>query len=130
MRHQARFLLAPALGAMALVVSAFAVRAASGATGVWDRDDGLGGVRITMCGDALCGHVVWLRDKDGPAFIGQKVLFDMRQTAADTWSGTAHNPEDGRDYAGTMTLAGDRLVTRGCVFGGLICKSVGLTRAR
>ena len=130
MRHQARFLLAPALGALTLVMSASAVRAASGATGFWNRDDGLGGVRIAACGEVLCGHVVWLRDKDSPAFIGQKVLFDMRQTTSDSWSGTAHNPEDGRDYAGTMTLAGDRLVTRGCLFGGLICKSVELTRAK
>lgn len=108
---------------------AFAARAA-GPEGVWNRDDGLGGVRIAPCGgNRLCGHVVWLRDTKGPAFIGQKVLFDMQKTGADTWSGSAHNPEDGRDYAGTMTLAGDRLMTRGCAFGGLICQSVGLSRA-
>lgn len=101
----------------------------SGPEGMWDRDDGLGGVRIAPCGADLCGHVVWLKEANGPAFIGEKVLFGMRQTSADTWSGSAHNPEDGRDYAGTMTLAGDRLLTRGCVFGGLICRSVGLTRA-
>lgn len=103
---------------------------AAGPTGVWNRDDGLGGVRIARCGDALCGHVVWLRDPSGPAYIGQKVLFGMRATAANTWTGSAHNPEDGGTYAGTMVLAGDRMTTRGCALGGLVCKSVGLTRAR
>ena len=129
MRHQARVLFASGISAAVLLTTA-PVRAGSGPTGVWNREDGRGGVRIAACGDALCGHVVWLREKGGPAFIGEKVLFDMRQTAADTWSGTAHNPEDGQDYAGTMTLEGDRLVTKGCLFAGLICKSVRLTRAK
>ena len=116
--------------AVTLLAGAFASAASAEPIGLWNRDDGLGGVRIANCGPALCGHVVWLRDQDGPAYIGEKVLFDMRQTTADTWSGTAHNPEDGRDYAGTMTLVGNRLVTRGCLFGGMFCKSVDLTRAR
>lgn len=111
--------------------AALAARA-TGPEGVWNRDDGLGGVRIAPCGGGarLCGHVVWVRDKNGPAYIGEQVLFDMQKTSADTWSGSAHNPDDGRDYAGTMTLAGNHLLTRGCALGGLICKSVGLSRAK
>lgn len=42
----------------------------NGATGLWNREDGLGGVRIARCGSALCGDVIWLRDKAGPAHIG------------------------------------------------------------
>ena len=121
---------ASAAASLALLSSVPAAWADAGATGVWNRDDGRGGVRIAHCGAALCGHVVWLRDRTGPAFIGQKVLFDMRPAAANTWSGTAHNPEDGQDYAGTMTLEGNRLVTKGCVLGGMICQTVGLTRSR
>lgn len=99
-------------------------------TGRWDREDGLGGIEIVPCGDALCGAIVWLRDRETPAYVGQRVLYDMRRTAADQWSGSALNPEDGRTYAGTMTLAGPRLLTRGCLFGGLICRSVALARPR
>ncbi len=104
--------------------------AADGPQGVWDRDDGRGGVRIYDCGAALCGDIAWLRDAGGPGRVGERVLFDMKRTAADTWSGTAHNPEDGQDYAGAIILADGRLLTRGCLFGGLICKSVGLSRGR
>ncbi len=100
------------------------------ATGMWDRVDGLGGVRIAPCGGALCGHVVWLRDRAGPASIGQRVLYGMRRSAANTWTGSAVNPADGQTYAGTMTLEGSRLLTRGCALGGLVCQSVWLTRAR
>ena len=101
-----------------------------GATGLWNRDDGLGGVRIAHCGAALCGHVVWLKNDAGPAHIGQRVLYNMRQTAANTWAGSAVNPADGQTYAGTMTVSGSRLLTRGCALGGLVCQSVWLSRAR
>ena len=99
-------------------------------TGRWDRDDGLGGIEITRCDGALCGRIAWLRDTGTPAHVGQLVLFDMRPSGPDTWSGSADNPEDGRTYAGTMMLSGGRLLTRGCILGGLICRSVALSRPR
>lgn len=100
----------------------------AGPEGVWTREDGAGSVRIARCGDALCGHIVWLRDAAGPGRMGDRVFYDMKASAADRWSGSAHNPEDGRDYAGTMVLAGDRLVTEGCALGGLVCKTVRFLR--
>ncbi len=98
--------------------------------GQWDREDGLGGIRIDRCGDALCGFVTWLKDSNGPSHPGERVLYDMRRTAGDIWSGSAHNPEDGREYAGTIRLDGDRLVTKGCILAGMICRSVVLLRGR
>ena len=98
--------------------------------GAWNRDDGRGGIVIGVCGDALCGDIAWLRDPNGPGHVGERVLFDMRQTAQNSWAGTARNPEDGRDYSGTMTLDGGRLITKGCAFAGFICQSVVLERAR
>lgn len=119
---------------LATLAASFAVPAGAapgqGPTGVWNRDDGLGGVRIAHCGAALCGHIVWLKNPEGPGHVGQRVLYDMRKTAENSWAGSAHNPEDGGTYAGTMILAGDRLSTRGCALGGAICQTVGLTRAR
>ena len=78
----------------------------------------------------LCGSIIWLRDPSGPAKVGQQVFFDMKPHGDNAWTGSAFNPEDGKTYLGKMTLTGDRLVTAGCVFGGLICKSVGWTQAR
>ena len=54
----------------------------------------------------------------------------MRPTGAGTWVGMAHNPEDGHDYAGTLTLAGARMVVQGCALGGLVCRSLELNRSR
>jgi len=98
------------------------------ANGVWRRDDGRSRIRIAPCGANLCGTIVWLADKNSPAKIGQRVLFNMKSSGANSWSGNAFNPEDGRNYTGKMTLSGARLTTSGCVMGGRVCRSMGWRR--
>jgi uncharacterized protein (DUF2147 family)/predicted aspartyl protease len=99
-------------------------------TGEWMRDDGAAKVQFSACGDdAVCGFLAWKKDTNGPAKIGEQV-FDMKPNGADAWAGTAFNPADGKQYIGKMALSGDHLTTSGCVFGGLICKFFGWSRAR
>ncbi|WP_158817803.1 DUF2147 domain-containing protein [Methylocapsa sp. S129] len=97
--------------------------------GEWSRDDGKARVRFAPCGAAVCGAITWLKDTSGAGKVGQRVFFDMKPKGDDAWAGSAFNPEDGREYTGKMTLAGDHLSTAGCVFGGLICKTVEWTRS-
>jgi uncharacterized protein (DUF2147 family) len=103
---------------------------ASDVAGEWVRTDGKGKVRFASCGDAICGTITWLKDTSGPGKIGQRVFFDMKPNGENVWAGTAFNPEDGKQYSGKMTLSGGSLVTAGCAFGGLFCKSVSWTRAQ
>ncbi|MDU0340141.1 DUF2147 domain-containing protein [Bosea rubneri] len=98
-------------------------------TGTWLRDSGASKVRLAKCGDAVCGTISWLKDSSGPAKLGQRIFYDMKPSGAGKWSGSAFNPEDGKTYSGTMTLAGDTLTTAGCVMGGLICRSVKWSRS-
>ena len=114
--------------AAALLALTCAAASAADASGVWLRDSGASRVRIAPCGAALCGTIVWLKDADGPAKVGQKVFFDMKPNGDNAWSGSAFNPEDGKNYSGKMTLSGDTLTTAGCVLGGLVCKSVKWSR--
>jgi uncharacterized protein (DUF2147 family) len=93
-------------------------------SGTWLRDNGASRVRIAPCGPNFCGTIVWLKDADGPAKVGQRVFYDMAANGAGKWSGKAFNPEDGKTYSGTMTLSGTSLTTSGCVLGGIICRSV------
>lgn len=102
--------------------------AADSAVGTWLRDTGASRVRVAPCGAALCGTVVWLRDKDTASKVGQRVFYDMKPSGADAWSGSAFNPEDGKTYSGKMSVSGNTLSTSGCVFGGLICKSISWSR--
>ncbi len=114
-----------------MLAASLSAAAAADAKGEWLRDSGASKVRIANCGgEALCGTIVWLKDPSGPAKLGQQVFFDMKPHGDNVWTGSAFNPEDGKTYSGKMTLAGDRLTTAGCVFGGLICKSVSWTRVR
>jgi len=113
-------------------VAAFSSAAfAADVGGEWKRDDGKAKVRFAACGGgAVCGSITWLRDANSAGKVGQQVFFDMKPNGDATWAGTAFNPDDGRTYTGKMTLAGDHLTTAGCVFGGLICKTVEWSRAR
>lgn len=116
--------------AVALLWAAMAPALASEATGVWLREDGKTKVRFAACGgEALCGTIIWLRDKDSPARLGQKVFFDMTPNGEGVWAGSAFNPEDGKTYSGKIALNGGVLRTSGCALGGLICKSFNWRRA-
>lgn len=102
--------------------------AAQDATGTWLRDTGASRIRIAPCGAALCGTIVWLKDQNGPAKVGQRVFIDMKAAGQNEWRGSAFNPEDGKTYSGKMSLSGNALMTAGCVAGGLICRTVNWKR--
>ena len=102
---------------------------AGDALGVWLHEDGGSKVRFAPCGAALCGTITWLKDAKDPAKVGQRVFFDMVPAGDNAWTGKAFEPSSGKEYSGKMSLAGDRLTTAGCVFGGLICESIVWTRA-
>ena len=119
-----------ALASAAILAAVGSSALAGDVRGEWARDDGKAKVRLANCGgDAICGSISWLRDKDDPGKVGQQVFFDMKPSGDNAWAGRAFNPEDGKTYSGKMTMSGDHLVTAGCVLGGLICKSLNWTRA-
>ena len=75
--------------------------------------------------EAADGFLVPRRLKPGAdpkAKVGQRVFFDMKPNGANSWAGSAFNPEDGKTYTGKMTLDGNKLTTSGCVMS-VICKS-------
>ncbi len=114
----------------AAILTISAMPAAADVIGTWTRDNGESRVRFARCGEAVCGTVAWLKDPStAKSRVGQRVFFDMKPTGANSWSGSAFNPEDGQTYSGRMSLAGNKLTTQGCVMGGLICRSVTWTRA-
>ena len=122
-----------ALRAIALVLMILAsvgTASAGGVTGTWLHQDGGSKVRFAPCGQALCGTIVWLKEANGPAKVGEKVFYDMVPAGGDNWTGKAFEPSSGKEYTGKMTLAGDSLTTAGCVLGGLICKSIVWSRAK
>ncbi len=116
---------------VAAALTAFAATPAlADPIGTWLRDTGESRVRFSKCGDAICGSISWLKDPaNSKGKVGQRVFFDMKPTSANQWEGQAFNPEDGKNYSGKMTLAGNNLTTAGCIAGGWICRTVSWTKA-
>ncbi len=116
--------------------------------GTWLTADKDSQVRITNCGGALCGALAWLQKPNDPAtgrpltdknntdatkrsrpLLGVQIILGMRPSGTNQWSGNVYNAEDGRTYTGAFTLTGPGTAElKGCVLGGLICKSQTWTR--
>jgi uncharacterized protein (DUF2147 family) len=117
----------------------FAASVAAGApdvAGLW-RTPGDGGlVRISHCGQSLCGVLLTsTRLKQDPALTDVKnrdgalrsrrlkdlELFHGFKGAGGAWrDGTIYNPHDGGTYHASLELEGaDRLKVTGCLFGPL-----------
>ena len=87
-------------------------------------------VRIEACGDdTVCGRIVWLWDEqpqgiaDTTPLVGKRVIEQMRRAEPGRWTGgRLYNPEDGRDYQGSLRLRStSTLVVSGCVL--FICQT-------
>jgi uncharacterized protein (DUF2147 family) len=114
--------------------------------GVWLTEKGDARVKISKCGNGICGIVVWLKepidratgqpqvdDKNpNPALrtrpvIGISLFIAMRPSASGRWSGQIYNADDGGTYVSHVSFeGGDALRVEGCV--GMICGGETWTR--
>ena len=114
--------------------------AAEGPSGEWVVADHTAVVRISKCGGGYCGFVAKgqpgkdYRNPDpkkrNRSVIGIQVMFSMKQSGPNSWSGETYNAEDGQIYNGKITASGETLQVEGCVPGGGVCGSQTWTRAR
>jgi uncharacterized protein (DUF2147 family) len=139
-------IVAVAAVSLGLAVAGQPAGAADSATGTWRLSNGKVTVRVSSCGDGLCGRVVALRkprddkgrprlDKENPnpslrsrPVIGLTILSNMRANGEGSWSGTIYNPDDGNTYASNMQLLGpSTMKVNGCV-AGVFCRSMKFNR--
>jgi uncharacterized protein (DUF2147 family) len=60
-----------------------------------------------------------------------QIVLGMKPSGPNVWSGDVYNTQDGRTYSGSFTLISDNAAAlKGCVLGGLICKSQTWTRVK
>ncbi len=136
-----------ALGAVSLL--AFVAPAlANDPTGVWQTEGGRAQVRVAPCGGAICGTIIGLKEPNDPAtgqpktdknnadqskrarpMIGVQIVMGMKPNGGNKWSGQVYNAEDGKTYAGHLTLEDQkRIKLEGCALGGMMCKASYWTR--
>jgi uncharacterized protein (DUF2147 family) len=132
--------------ACALTVSQLAKGEPAGdPRGVWLTEAGDAKVRVSKCGQALCGTIIWLKepidsvtgrpqvdDKNpDPALARRPIiglsLFHSMKPSGDHWSGRIYNADNGKTYASDVSLVdAATLKVSGCVL--FICGSERWTR--
>jgi uncharacterized protein (DUF2147 family) len=97
-------------------------------SGVWQRSDGLAKVRIAPCGTAVCATNTWIKDPNSGEKVGDRLVMQVKPHSSGDLKGTAYDPQRKLTYAITISVGPERLTTKGCVLGGLLCKAVGWAR--
>jgi hypothetical protein len=69
--------------------------------GVWRVADGSAQVNVMPCHGALCGSVG-----------GKRILIRMKPNGDNLWTGTIVDVRDGTQYAGKISMQGDRCASR------------------
>jgi len=144
-----RILRIATLAIVSTVLLALTPALAADPLGTWLTGDKKGKVKIVNCGGAICGSLVWLQEpndpethqpktdkhnadasKQGRPLLGIPIVLSMKPNGAELWEGQVYNAEDGSTYSGSFTMTGaNSAQLKGCVMGGLICKSQTWTRS-
>lgn len=114
---------------IALALSASSAQAADELMGAWQRGDGIARVKVAPCGKVICMTNIYIRPDVTDEKVGERLEFDVKSSGADL-AGTVLDPKTGKSYSTTIVVNGDRMSTRGCILGGVICKSTEWTRIR
>ncbi|MBN8845619.1 MAG: DUF2147 domain-containing protein [Sphingomonadales bacterium] len=113
------------------------IPAAASPIGVWQNPKGTIRVRTRLCGQLLCGNIVWAsakamadaRDAGVTSLIGTELLSDYRHSGAGRWTGQVYVPDQGRHFYSTIEQKGPNDIRiSGCILGGLLCKRQDWTR--
>ena len=100
--------------------------------GNWHNPKNTVAVHTGRCGQNLCGWVIRASDKAKadvakrgyPPLIGTALLRGYRNTGRMRWAGQIYVPDMGRAFGSTVEMIdADTLNVKGCLIGGIICKS-------
>ena len=121
-----------------ILICTTAAFAADPVEGMWktnpDDDGNYGLIEILPCGPAYCGTLRQAFDSTGAKMnspnIGKKIVWDMVPQGSGAYdSGKIWSPDRDKTYSARMSLNGDGLAVKGCIFG--ICRDGGTwTRAK
>jgi uncharacterized protein (DUF2147 family) len=116
-----------------LIASIMAIGGASAAqaadiNGNWARSDGKAKVKIAKCGADICATNTWIKPGTPSEKAGDVLVMKIEKVSSDRYSGSAFDPQRDMSYKITLDVDDNKMTTKGCVLGGLLCKGVGWTR--
>ena len=74
------------------------------------------------CGGNLCGKIIAVTNASKQSTVGKLIVNGAKPAGAGIWKGDLFDPDSGKTYNGTITLAGDGLKLEGCVTA-VLCSS-------
>lgn len=119
------------IAALALAIACLPVPAFAepqSMAGHWARSDGAAKVRIAPCGRAMCATNTWVADTTGTEKVGDVLVMNVSQKSEGLLSGTAYDRRRKMSFGITISVAPEKLTSKGCVLGGLLCKAAGWSR--
>ncbi|MBO9707562.1 MAG: DUF2147 domain-containing protein [Caulobacter sp.] len=125
------------IAAVAALVGLTSVPAQAADMGVWRNPKDNVRVEIKSCGDSMCGYVVYAsrkaeadaRKSGYQTLVGQQLLRDFEPTGHGNMRGKVFVPTLKVTLSGTAEFIDARTMkAKGCVLGGVICKSQIWTR--
>jgi len=117
---------------LAFVIALAAPAFADPVEGIWktakDDNGNFGHIKVSMCGAKVCGVLVKSFDSNGAPLasenIGKRIIWDMVPEGDGYYdSGKVWAPDRDKTYSSKMTMTGNSLTIKGCVFG--ICRNGG-----
>ncbi|MEM1050471.1 MAG: DUF2147 domain-containing protein [Pseudomonadota bacterium] len=108
--------------------------------GTWRNKSNSVHIQVTQCGEyTRCGTVVWANEKakrdaakgGTENLVGTQMLRKFREGKKGKWKGKAYVADIGKEFSGTIQpLDYNTIEVKGCIAGGLICKTQIWTRVR
>ena len=114
--------------ASALVLGSGGAAMAAEINGNWARSDGKARVRIARCGSDICATNTWIKPGTPNEKAGDVLAMKIEKVSNAQYSGSAFDPQRDMSYRITLDVTRNTMISRGCVLGGLLCRSVGWTR--
>lgn len=121
-------------GVLALALSSVPTLAAAPQSweGVWKNTRNTVHIRISQCGQAMCGTVIWAVPQakadalrgSGRQLIGSQLFSGFRRSDDGTWRGKVYIPDVDSTGSATITFVNPDLIqVSGCLFLGLACRT-------
>ena len=96
--------------------------------GNWARGDGAARVKISKCGANICATNTWIKPGTPSEKTGDVLVMTVKADSDGNYSGSAFDKQRDMNYKITLTVDENKMTSKGCVLGGLLCKGVNWTR--
>jgi len=90
------------------ILSEDAPAQATGYAGLWYDDTGRSAIKISNCGDGLCGRIAWLKNSSHKSACGTSIIGGVEKVGNVYDNGWIYDPERGRKFDVELKLLNEK----------------------